>query len=79
MTSVHIRHANTDKILLKLCEFQKVHVHNSSHASGNCCRLLITFSNSLNLDQKRQNVVPDLDPNCLTLCVPDKVLFKSKF
>ena len=28
---------------------------------------LITFSNSLDPDQARQNVRPDLDPNCLTL------------
>ena len=29
--------------------------------------LLITFANSLDPDQARQNVGPDLDPNCLTL------------
>ena len=29
------------------------------------CRLLITFANSLDPDQDRQNVGPDLDPNCL--------------
>ena len=31
-----------------------------------CC-LLITFANSLDPDQARQSVGPDLDPNCLTL------------
>ena len=31
------------------------------------CRLLITFANSLDPDQARQNVGPDLDPNFLTL------------
>ena len=31
------------------------------------CRLLIIFANSLDPDQARQNVGPDLDPNCLTL------------
>ena len=31
------------------------------------CRLLITFANSLDPDQARQNVGPDLDLNCLTL------------
>ena len=36
-------------------------------ASGNFCRPLITFANSLDPDQKRQNVVSDLDPNRLTL------------
>ena len=36
-------------------------------ASGDFCRLLKTFANSLDPDQARQNVGPDLDPNCLTL------------
>ena len=31
------------------------------------CHLLITFANSLESDQARQNVGPDLDPNCLIL------------
>ena len=31
-----------------------------------CC-LLITFANSLDPDQDRQSVCPDLDPNCLPL------------
>ena len=31
------------------------------------CRLLIFFANSLDPDQARQNVGPDLDPICLTL------------
>ena len=33
----------------------------------NFCRLLITFENSLDPDQDRQIVGPDLDPNRLTL------------
>ena len=37
------------------------------HAGGDFCRLLITFANSLDPNQARQNVGPDLDPNCLTL------------
>ena len=36
-------------------------------ASDDFCHLLITFTNSLNPDQDRENVGPDLDPNCLTL------------
>ena len=36
-------------------------------ALGDFCRLLITFANSLDPDQDRQNVDPDLDPNRLTL------------
>ena len=31
------------------------------------CRLLITFANSLDPDQDRQNIDCDLGPNCLTL------------
>ena len=40
---------------------------NSFLASGNLCCLLITFANSLDPDQDRQNIGPDLDPNRLTL------------
>ena len=36
-------------------------------ASGHFCHLLIIFANSLDPDHDRQNVGPDLDPNCLTL------------
>ena len=36
-------------------------------ASSDFCRLLITFANSLNPDQDKQNVGPDLDLNHLTL------------
>ena len=35
-------------------------------SSGDFCRLLITFANSSDPDQDRQNVGPDLDPNHLT-------------
>ena len=38
----------------------------SLSAADNFCRLLITFENSLDPDQARQNVGHDLDPNCLT-------------
>ena len=31
------------------------------------CHLLISFANSLDSDQDRQNVGPDLDPNRLTV------------
>ena len=31
------------------------------------CRLLIDFANSLDPDQSRSLVGPDLDPNCLAL------------
>ena len=36
-------------------------------ASGEFCRLQITFANSLHPDQDGQNVIPVLDPNGLTL------------
>ena len=42
-------------------------VFNSLSSRGHFCCLLITFANSLDSDQARQNVGPDLDPNCLTL------------
>ena len=41
-------------------------VLNSLPAIDNFCHLLITFANSLDPDQARQNVGPDLDLNCLT-------------
>ena len=41
---------------------------NAFLASGNICRLLPIFANSLDQDQARQNVGPDLNRNCLTLC-----------
>ena len=41
---------------------------NTFLSSGDFCRLMITaFANSLDPDQDRQNVGPDLDPNNLTL------------
>ena len=40
---------------------------NTSPASGDLCLLLITFANSLDPDQARQNVGPVLDSYCLTL------------
>ena len=36
-------------------------------ARGSFSCLLITFANSLDLDQARQIVGPDLDSNCLTI------------
>ena len=42
-------------------------VNSYQFARGDFCRLQVTFANSLAPDQDRQNVGPDLDPNCLTL------------
>ena len=39
-------------------------VSNSLPTRGDFCCLLITFANSSDPDQARQNVGPDLDPNC---------------
>ena len=39
-------------------------------ASGECCRLLMIFANSLDPDQARQNVEPDLGPNRFNLDTP---------
>ena len=45
----------------------RIGFNSSFPSSGDCCRMLISFANSLDPDQARQNVGPDLDPNCLTL------------
>ena len=37
---------------------------NSFPAGGNLCSILIICANSSDTDQARQNVGPDLDPNC---------------
>ena len=52
--------------------FYRISGLNSYHASGDFCHLIITFANSLDLDQDRQNaspgsVGPDLVQNRLTL------------
>ena len=44
--------------------FNKSFVFNFLPARNSCC-LLITLANNLDPDQARQNVWPDLDPNCL--------------
>ena len=41
----------------------RILIFTSLPASGKICRLLIIFANSLDPDQDRQNVGPDLDPN----------------
>ena len=56
---------------------KKISIINSLPASGNVCNLLMTFANSLDPDQDRKDVGPDLDPNCLTLIVLLKEFFKK--
>ena len=47
--------------------FRRQLVNLTRIVGGDIYRLLITFANSLDPDQDRQNVGPDLDPNRLTL------------
>ena len=46
--------------LIGVCAFFKLYT-----VIDNFCHLLITFANSLDPDQSRQNVAPDLDPNII--------------
>ena len=56
------------KVMLGLMILQfNISLLNSFLASGDFCRLLITFAKSLNPDQDQQIVGADLDPNCLKL------------
>ena len=48
---------------------------NSLPACDFFCGVLKTFANSLDPDQARQNVRSDLDPNCLTERIFEKVNF----
>ena len=45
-------------------------VLNSLPAIDTSCLLLINFLNSLDSDQGRHNVRPDLDPDCFQLDIP---------
>ena len=58
LNEVDISQGFSQKVVSIMCS-----VFNSLPASGDLCYLLITFSNSLDPDQARQNVGPDLDPN----------------
>ena len=67
--SLHFSH--TKNIEVEEGSDQKVDMSswgfNSLFASSDFYSLLITFANSVDQDQDRQNVGPDLDPNRLTL------------
>ena len=56
---------NLAKVLARK-KYQQVVLYLTLWPLGVTCRLLITFANSLDPDQARQNVGPDQDPNCLT-------------
>ena len=63
-------HAILNEESMRLDKHKKIIYTSSAEsklASSDFCRLLITFTNSLDPDQDRQNVGPDLDSNCLTL------------
>ena len=68
-----IKHLKARPALMFLCvqmgitQTLKTAFLNSLPASGKFCHLLIIFANSLDPDQARQNVGPDLDPNRITL------------
>ena len=53
--------------LVSLTYFYYGHINSFYCLGGNFCHLLITFANRLDPDQGRQNVLPDLDSNHLTL------------
>ena len=60
------------------CFVSLVTLFNSFPARGKLCHLLISFVNSLDPDQARQNVGPDLDPNSFdTLMVFLKDFFEK--
>ena len=63
------------------CPVQTLHnTINSFPASGDFCRLLITFPKNFDPDHSRQNVGPDLHPNSLSLWWYSwKNLFKQLF
>ena len=49
---------------------------NSFLDSSDFCHVLITFANSLDLDQDRKNVSPDLNPNLFDTLI--KLILKKK-
>ena len=53
--------------LLLICEHNYESFTKSFDSFHIECHLLITFANSLDPDQTRRSVGPDLDQNCLTL------------
>ena len=67
----HILFSEKNKKNISKCRLLKILPRvlsvNSFPTSSNFCYLLIIFVNSLDPDQTRQNVGPDLDPNYLTL------------
>ena len=52
-----------------------IYIYKTVLTSGNFCCLLITFANSLDPDQIRQSVSPDLGPYCFTLRVLLREIF----
>ena len=65
------------KIFIENKNEKNISIINSLPASVNFCHLLIIFANSLDQDQDRQDVGPDLEPNCVTLIVLLKEFFRK--
>ena len=65
--AIFLRH--TLKLLSECSVLKPVSIHvfclNSFLASGDFCRMVIIFTNSVDPDHYRQNVGADLDPNRL--------------
>ena len=51
---------------------------NSLPANSRFCHLLMIYANSLDPNQAQQNVRPDLDPRCLTLCYSEGIYSGGK-
>ena len=60
------KHFTRESYVHSFCELVGLHL-SSYQACHDFSRLLITFANSLDPDQDRQNLGPYLDPNCSTL------------
>ena len=63
-----------------LSHFCRPYIINSLPVISDVCHLPISFASSMDPDQARQNVGPDLDPNCFTLLysILQEELFEEK-
>ena len=67
MVKVNVIKVNVQGQNCRLSKVKNLKMFSAFFAGGNFCCLLVTFANSLDPDQDQWNVVPDLDPNHLTL------------
>ena len=68
---------NHKKIVLEYAKYAKGYALRTGIIFAYWSRLLITFANSMDPEQARQNVWPDLEPTCLTLMIFLKEIFKK--